>query len=211
MQPLFITFEGVEGSGKTTQIAAAVDHLRRRGREVVATREPGGTQVADRIRAILLDRDTAGLDPVAELLLLLAARAQHVAEAVRPALAAGKVVVCDRFADATVAYQGYGRGLDLARIAEINAWATGGLVPDLTVLLDLPVEEGLARARRRVGEAGGAEGRFEDEAIAFHRRVREGYLALASAQPARIERVDASGTPDEVAARVRAVLQERAR
>ena len=204
---IFITFEGAEGSGKTTQIRAAADFLRAAGREVVVTREPGGTPIADRIRAILLDRASDGLTPAAELLLYFAARAQHVAEVIRPALAAGKTVLCDRFADATAAYQGHGRSLDLARIAEWNAWATDGLAPDLTVLLDLPVEDGLTRARRRVSESGGAEGRFEAEDLAFHRRVRDGYLALAAAHPERIVRVDATGPADAVAARVRKAIE----
>jgi dTMP kinase len=202
---MFITFEGPEGSGKSTQIRRAAELVR----DAVVTREPGGTPTADRIRAILLDSSTT-LDPVAELFLYAASRRQHVIEVIRPALAAGKLVLCDRYTDATLAYQGFGRLLNLDRLRMLNGWATESLQPDLTLLFDLPEEEGLDRARRRNEEAVHDEGRFEAEDLRFHRRVREGYLSLAKAEPRRFAIVDARGTIDEVFDRMRATLQARA-
>ena len=206
---MFITFEGIEGSGKSTQIERAAAFLRVLGREVVTTREPGGTAISDRIRDILLDRASAEMDPVCELLLYAASRAQHVTQVIRPALSAGRVVLCDRFADSTAAYQGSARRLSPALIARANEIATGGLSPDLTVLIDLPVEVGLVRARKRVDENGGAEGRFEDETVRFHTRVAEGFAKLAATEPARFAIVDGDGTEDEVFARVETVLRRR--
>ncbi len=204
--PFFITFEGIEGSGKSTQLKRLAALLRDRGRPVVVTREPGGCRIADAIRAILLDRTNRDLSPTAELLLYAAARAQHVAEIIRPALASGKIVLCDRFYDATVAYQGYGRGLDTDLISRLNGIAAGALHPDLTLLLDFPVEAGLTRARSRNAEnIGPDEGRFEDESLAFHRRVREGYLALAGKED-RFRVLAADGSEEEVAARVTAAV-----
>ncbi|TLM62368.1 MAG: dTMP kinase [Deltaproteobacteria bacterium] len=198
----FITLEGVEGSGKSTQIRILREHLEARGRRVLATREPGGCPIADAIRAILLDSANRELVPRAELLLYAAARAQHVEQVIRPALAAGTIVLCDRFADATTAYQGGGRGLDAGLIAELNRVATGGLLPDLSLLFDMPVETGLERARRRnQNDTLRDEGRFEMEELDFHRRVRSAYLALAE-RDARFRLVDATGTPATVAARV---------
>jgi len=205
---LFITFEGIEGCGKTTQIGLLAERLRGRGRDILSTREPGGCPIADQIRAILLDAANSAMDSRTELLLYAAARAQHVAEVIRPALDAGRIVLCDRYTDATLAYQGFGRGLDRDLIARLNGIAAGDVRPDLTVLLDYPPEEGLVRARRRnQSQAGANEDRFEQESGAFHRRVRQGYLDLA-AREERFRIVDARGSIDEVAGRVEAVVDQ---
>lgn len=200
-----ITCEGIEGSGKSTQILRLAAHLRSQGREVVVTREPGGCPIADAIRRILLDPSNSHLCPTAELLLYAAARAQHVEEVIRPALARGTVVLCDRYLDATMAYQGFGRGLDLALIQELNQVASAGLLPDLTLLFDLPVATGLSRALARNAVAPENEGRFEAESLAFHERVRAGYLQRAKEEE-RFRLIDASGTPEQVTARVSRVV-----
>lgn len=197
---LFITFEGIEGCGKTTQIRLLAERLRRSGLDVLVTREPGGCPIADAIRSILLHPGSSALVPRAELLLYAAARAQHVDEVIRPALALGKQVLCDRFIDATVAYQGGGRALDPSLIASLNSLATNGLVPDLTLLLDMPAEEGLQRARQR-NTSTPEEDRFEREDLDFHRRVRNKYLQLAR-QHERIMVIDATGEVDAVAERI---------
>jgi dTMP kinase len=182
----FITFEGIEGCGKTTQMKLLSRRLAEKGLPVVMTREPGGCAIADQIRSILLDADNRGMVPLAELLLYAAARAQHVSEVIRPALEAGKIVLCDRFTDATLAYQGYGRQLDRSLIGELNSIAAGSIRPDLTVLIDCPAETGLDRAISRIeATAGAREERFELESIQFHRRVREGYLKIAAENPDR--------------------------
>ncbi|MBE0502669.1 MAG: dTMP kinase [Desulfuromonadales bacterium] len=196
-----ITCEGIEGSGKSTQILNLATHLRNQGREVIVTREPGGCPIADDIRRILLDPANQQLCPTAELLLYAAARAQHVEEVIRPALAKGAIVLCDRYIDATIAYQGFGRGLDLALIDQLNQVASSGLLPDLTLLFDLPVETGLGRALARNAVALENEGRFEAESLAFHQRVRDGYLQGAS-QSARFSIIDATGTPEQVSERM---------
>lgn len=189
----FITLEGPEGAGKSTQLPRLTAWLEREGFEVVSTRNPGGTPIGAQIRQILLDAANRAMVPTAELMLYAADRAQHVAEVVKPALDAGCVVLCDRFGDSTLAYQGYGRGLDQALIRRLNDMATGGLKPDLTLLLDLPVETGLARvARSREVD------RLETEAIAFHHRLREGYLEIAKAEPSRFAVVDATQDADAV-------------
>ncbi|PLY11663.1 MAG: dTMP kinase [Desulfuromonas sp.] len=198
----FITFEGTEGCGKSTQLRLLADHLSRQGLQVCVTREPGGCPISDAIRQILLDPSSAGMDSKTELFLYAAARAQHLADVVRPALERGEVVLCDRFSDATVAYQGYGRGLDIEQIEHLNREATDGLVPDLTLLLDLPLETGLARAISRNSDSSEDEGRFEQEALAFHQRVRDGYLTLARSHD-RFRVVPADGDIDEVATRIR--------
>lgn len=198
---IFITFEGTEGCGKSTQALLLADYLRGLGWEVLLTREPGGTGLGERLRGVLLGSPEA-LAPVTELLLFAADRAQHVEEVIRPALEAGKAVVCDRYSDSTFAYQHFGRGLPLEAVEAVCRVATGGVVPDLTFVLDVPVEEGLARARGR-----GLFDRFEDAELAFHERVREGYLELARREPGRV-RVVASGTVDEVAEDVRRALSE---
>ena len=179
---IFITFEGVEGAGKTTQITRLVSDLKNRGHAVILTREPGGTLISEEIRKILLDSSHGCMTAEAELLLYAAARAQHVEELISPALAQGRTVISDRFGDATVAYQGHGRGLDLALIQRLNRIATAGLVPDLTFVLDLPVQIGLARVRRRQSTLD----RVELEDISFHQRVRDGYLTIANREPQRM-------------------------
>lgn len=194
---MFITFEGIDGSGKTTQLRRVAERFP----GSLITKEPGGTPTADRIRAILLDASSK-LDPLAEVFLFAASRHQHVVEVIRPALDANRVVLCDRYVDATLAYQGFGRLIDLDRLRALNDWATGSLRPDLTLLFDLDEETGLRRARGR----GGDELRFEAEDIRFYRRVREGYLALAKGDPQRYRVIDANGSEDDVARRVAEVL-----
>ena len=193
----FITFEGIEGCGKTTQLRRLAARLEASGHAVLSTREPGGCPIADQVRGILLNADNSAMAPMAELLLYAAARAQHVAEVVTPALASGKVVLCDRFTDATVAYQGFARGLDFDVIDRLNRLATGGVRPDVTLLLDCPVEVGLGRAHARISSTTGAkEERFELESLQFHERVRNGYLELAHREPQRFIVVDGSLGPD---------------
>ncbi|MBI5503230.1 MAG: dTMP kinase [Deltaproteobacteria bacterium] len=191
---MFITFEGIEGCGKSTQAARVAAHLRARGIEVVATREPGGTEVTAQIRSLLAD-PRSNLDPSAELLLFMADRAQHVASVIAPALAAGKTVICDRYADSTMAYQGYGRGHDLAWLDQLNAFASRGVVPALTLWIDCDVRTGLGRAKTR---SGGPGDRFEAEPLRFHERVRSGFVALHAAHPQRIARIDGNVAEDDV-------------
>lgn len=200
MPGVFISIEGGEGAGKSTVMAALSEALAAQGREVVLTREPGGTPEGEAIRALLLD-PARHLQPEAELLLMFASRAQLVRDVIRPALARGAAVVADRFTDASFAYQGGGRGLDMGRIAELERWAAG-LRPDLTFLLDVGVAEGLARARSR----GGEPDRIESERADFFERVRATYLARAAAEPARFRVVDASQPADAVRAAVVAAL-----
>ena len=202
----FITLEGIEGSGKTTQLLRLHEHFRTLGHKVVVTREPGGCRISDLIRSLLLDPGNDMMAPHAELLLYSASRAQHVAEFIMPALQQGKIVLCDRFADATTVYQGVGRGLDMAQIEVINRFASRGLVPDLTLLLDYPVEEGLHRARLR-NHSGNleSEGRFELESVDFHRRIRQGYLDLAAADE-RFRVIDALGDEKTVFKRIVAAV-----
>jgi dTMP kinase len=206
---MFITFEGPEGSGKTTQLKRVAETLRAAGVDCIDTKEPGGTPLADQIRAILLHSENS-MDRLTELLLYAASRRQHVVEVIRPALERGAVVLCDRFTDATLAYQGFGRLLDLDRLRGLNAWVTDSLIPHLTLLFDIEEEAGLRRARSRNAAAAKDEGRFEAEDVRFHRRVREGYLSLATAEPRRFATIDASGSIDEVYERTIAVLRERA-
>src|SRR6478736_6710028 len=192
----FITIEGPDGSGKTTQATALATHLASRGLDVHVTREPGGTWLGERLRDVLLARttSTAATDPLTDALLFNAARRQLVSEVIRPALAARTTIVCARFADSTLAYQGYGAGVPLERLHDLEQTATDGLKPDLTILLDLAVEDGLAR------KAPGDVTRFEAEFdLAFHRRVRAGFLALAAAEPDRFAVVDAGRDSDTVA------------
>jgi dTMP kinase len=195
---IFVTFEGPDGGGKTTQLRRLADRLERAAgpgaTEVLVTREPGGTAAGERIRQVLLDPAGGALEPATEALLFCAARAELVAQVIRPALAAGGLVLSDRFADSTLAYQGYGRGLDLGHLAALNALATGGLTPDRTLLLDLPAGLGLSRRRRE-----GGWNRLDDAGTAFHERVRDGFLALAAAEPERWTVVDAAGDADAVA------------
>lgn len=172
----FITFEGIEGSGKTTQAKLLAEHLRSKDYSVLLTREPGGTEISEKIRKILIDPENTAMVARTECLLYAASRAQHVEQKILPALAEGKIVISDRFADATLAYQGYGRGLSIEMLRQLNEIATGGLMPDLTFLMDLPAEVGLARARKRRHQLD----RLELEELDFHRRVRNGYLEIAS-------------------------------
>lgn len=202
-----MTFEGVEGSGKSSHLREVAAHLRREGREVVETREPGGTPAGAVIRRLLLGPEAVPLAPLTELFLYCADRTQHLAEVVRPALAAGRVVLCDRFSDSTIAYQGYARSLDLAALRALDARARDGLAPDLTFLLDCPVAEGLTRARRRAGVAD----RFERETIEFHERVRAGFHALAAAEPVRFRILDSTAAFADVQARIVAELEQRLR
>jgi dTMP kinase len=195
LRSAFITFEGVDGSGKSTQLRMLASELRLRGREVVATREPGGTPLGARVRELLLDAQEQ-VDPLAELLLYAADRAQHVRALVRPALAAGHVVLSDRYADATVAYQGAGRGFTPELISEVVEIATGGLKPDLTIVFDLHVDEGRRRATRRAHK-GQPHDRLDLEDEDFHGRVREGYLRIAAAEPERVIVLDANGPVEE--------------
>lgn len=206
--PFFITFEGIEGSGKSTQLRRLQQHLERCGHRVLATREPGGCPISDAIRAILLAPGNREMTPRAELLLYAAARAQHVEQTILPALAAGTVVLCDRYIDATSAYQGAGRHLDSDLIGTLNRLATVGLTPDITLLLDLPVTTGLPRARRRNRKTPLlAEGRFELEELDFHQRVRDCYLALAAGER-RFRVVPADGPEELIASRIGLVIDE---
>ncbi|MBE2222885.1 MAG: dTMP kinase [Anaerolineae bacterium] len=184
---MFITFEGPEGSGKTSQIVLLAAYLREQGYKVVQTREPGGTSIGDQIRSVLHDVNNREMQSVTELLLYSASRAQLVRELVQPALAEGKIILCDRYADSTLAYQGYGRGLDLQELKMLTEFATGGLKPHLTVLLDIDVERGLAR--RQIG--GDEMNRLDLEAVSFHQKVRSGYHTLVAAEPERWVIVDA--------------------
>jgi dTMP kinase len=189
----FITFEGVEGAGKSTQVGALREWLAGQGVEVCVTREPGGSPVAERIRNLLLDRENAGMAGDAELLLMFAARAEHLAKTIRPALEAGVWVLCDRFTDATYAYQGGGRGVPRRRIALLEDLVQGDLRPDLTLLFDLPVATGLSRARGR-----SAPDRFEAETLAFHEAVRAEYLDIAAREPERVRVIDAEAGPETI-------------
>lgn len=198
---LFITFEGIEGCGKSTQAARLAQGLREAGYRVVETREPGGTPLAERTRALLLGASAEPVAPECEAFLILAGRSQHVTQVIRPALDAGAVVLCDRFADSTLAYQGYARGLNLRTLQTLNRFATGGMIPDLTLLLDLPVAIGLERRRREKDQ-----NRLDREATVFHQRVRKGFLALAARQPRRIKVIDASRAPDSVAREVASIV-----
>ena len=196
---MFITFEGIEGSGKTTQIKLLVPVLQAKGYDCVFTREPGATEIGEKIRAILLDASHTAILPLTELLLYEADRAQHVHEVIKPALAANKVVVADRFFDATIVYQGYARGFDLELIQQIHRIVLGGLTPDLTIILDLPVHVGLERAWERINSRSDLpEDRFEKEDIAFHEKVRQGYLTLAGNEPKRFQVIDASRDAEAV-------------
>ena len=198
---MFVTVEGVEGAGKSTLLGMLSAEFERRGLSFIRTREPGGCGLGAKIRPLLLDVSSR-VDSRAELFLFLADRAQHVEETIRPALARGEWVLCDRYADSTIAYQGYGRGMDVETLQSLNDYATGGLWPDRTLLLDLPVETGLERALARNGREGlsQSEGRFEAEALAFHRRIREGFLERAARWPERFCVLDATLAPEELLA-----------
>ena len=203
MSGALITFEGVEGSGKTTQMMRLERWLRRQGRKVEHTREPDGTRLGVAVRA-LFKRPGVQPRPLVEVFLFMAARQQHVTEKIRPWLDRGRIVLSDRYADATVAYQGYGRGVDLDLIRELNARATSGVMPDLTLLFDLDPAEGMRRVRTRDRRLDN----FEREALAFHRKVRRGYLEILRAEPKRVRLIRAGAPPDVVEAEVRAIVEE---
>lgn len=210
--PLFITFEGVEGSGKTTQIKILDNVLKLRGFETVLTREPGGTPISDEIRRILLDSANAGMVPTCELLLYAASRAQHMAKVISPALKAKKIVLCDRFTDATIAYQGYGRGFPLDLISNLNQLAVGQDWPQLTFLLDCDPARGLKRTdERRATQKNKSldEDRMERESIDFHKKVRDGYLALAKKYPERIVLINAEQDVETVHQQIAKFVLER--
>lgn len=183
----FVTFEGIDGCGKTTQLRLLARALRRRRLLVLVTREPGGTKLGERIRSLLLRRRSAGMDPRTEVLLMFASRAQNVAEVIRPALARGRIVLSDRFTDASLAYQGYGRGVDLVFIRRLHRFACQGLNPDMTFVLDINPRTSVRRARRRNTAARRDEGRFELETRGFYDRVRRGYYTLARQEPRRVK------------------------
>jgi len=202
---LFITFEGPDGSGKTTQVKRLAEHLRDRGCDVLAVREPGGASISEQIRDVLHSLDNREMQPRTEILLYCAARAQLVGQLIRPHLQSGGVVICDRYADSTLAYQGYGRGLDLPTLRMILDFAIGGLKPDITFYLDIDVEAGLRRKR-----AGGDEwNRMDDLAVEFHRRVRAGYLEMIAQEPRRWVVIDAARGPEAIAKEIWDIVEYR--
>ena len=202
-QGRFITVEGLEGAGKSSHVEAMRAQIEGRGHRVVVTREPGGAPMSEQVRGLLLDPANTGMADDTELLLVFAARAEHLRKVIRPALEAGSWVICDRFTDATYAYQGGGRGISAERIAQLERWVQGSLRPDLTLILDVDPQTGLTRAGRRSDQD-----RFEQESLAFFRRVRECYLQRARANPARYRVVDASGSMQQVGAEIAEILQE---
>ncbi len=197
MAGVFVTFEGPDGAGKTTQVRLLAEALRQRGHEVVVTREPGGTRISDKIREMILDPSHQEMCDVTEILLYAASRAQHVREIILPSVNDGKIVLCDRFVDASIAYQGFGLGFPLEHIRAINQVATGGLVPDRTYLLDIPVTEGKARLAARAGLD-----RIEQKGAAYHERVRAGFLQLAAEHPKRIRVIDANRPLEQIGAEI---------
>jgi dTMP kinase len=204
---LFITFEGPEGSGKSTQLKRLGRRLRGAGKQVLETAEPGGTPIGLQIRRVLLDAANRDLCPTAELLLMFAARAQNVDQAILPALSAGQVVICDRFTDSTLVYQGAARGLGAEVVYELDRIACRGLVPDLTLLMDIDVDAGLERAHRRNQRTQDVETRIDEQSLDFHRKVRAAYLQLAEDEPARVKLIDGSRDETEVAAAVWALVE----
>lgn len=208
---MFITLEGIEGSGKTTQLEHIVDYLKGRGCECIVTREPGGTRIGKKIRSILLDPDSREIDPMTELLLYMADRSQHINEIIIPHLASGKLVLCDRYYDATLVYQGYARGIDIEIIQRLHRWVLKDLNPDVTILLDLEPQIGLERAWKEIdrGARTGRETRFEKETLRFHKKVRAGYLALARNDPDRFEVIDASQSERQVRERIIHLLDRK--
>jgi len=206
----FITFEGGEGTGKSTQLMLVDEWLRTLGNTTVVTREPGGTPLAEAVRGLLLDPELEP-DGLSEIFLLEAARRDHVERVVRPAISEGAVVLCDRFTDSSLVYQGLVRGLGWDDVAGLNRLATGGLDPDLTLVFDMDPEAALARAHARNSQGSARESRLDDEPAEFHRKIREGFLELAEREPDRVRVVDASGSPEKVFARVHPVLPEALR
>jgi dTMP kinase len=211
----FITFEGLDGTGKSTQMRKLAAVLREAGHKVVETREPGGTATGEKIRKVLLDSGTAGLDPLAEMALMFASRAQHIAEVIEPGLAAGSIVLCDRFTDSTEAYQGSGRKIGSKAVLDLHRVLCGNLQPDLTILMDSNPHASVSRARRRnqkeskSSNHGHDENRFEQETRGFFGRVREGFMSIAKREPARVVLVDARGTPGQTHGRILEVVRRR--
>ena len=199
----FITVEGIEGAGKTTCMQVVTEVIEHQGINAIHTREPGGTDLGEDLRSLLLGHKHTGMSDDAELLMMFAARAEHIAQKIQPALDDGKWVLCDRFTDATYAYQGYGRGIPLEKIAGLENWVQGELRPDLTLLMDLPVEVGMERAGKR-----SAPDRFESEAWDFFDRIRQGYLSIAAEQPSRVKVIDASQDLPDVQAQVRVAIED---
>jgi dTMP kinase len=199
---LFITFEGPDGSGKSTQARLLAEHLRREGYPVLETVEPGGTPIGQQIRRILLDPANQELRAVPELLLMFAARAQNVEQSILPALGEGKIVVSDRFTDSSIAYQGAARGLGWDTVLQVDSIACQGLVPDLTLCIDIDTETGLARAQSRNRDAGSHEARIDEQAVEFHHTVRDAYLELAKREPGRVRLIDGSASEQEIARKV---------
>ena len=201
-----LSFEGIEGSGKSTQLRKLAQRLRSLGYLVIETREPGGSAISEQIRAVLLDVDNRGMDPRCELLLYLASRAQHLADLIRPSLEKGALVLCDRYVDASVAYQGFGRSLGGPMVRQLNRFAAGGLMPNLTILLDIPVALGLDRKRR----AGGMD-RLDLEREGFHENVRKAYLRIARQEPRRVRLIDGAAPADQVAETIQRIVEDRLR
>lgn len=201
----FITFEGGEGAGKTTQIKLLADELKAQGIDPVITREPGGAPAAEVIRSLLVEGEVERWQPMTEALLNYAARLEHVKETIQPALASGRWVVCDRFADSTIAYQGFGHDLGREKIEKLHELVMGGLAPDLTVILDLPVDEGLNRA----GSRGGKEDRYERMGKDFHQRLRDGFLDIARRNPERCAVIDATHSPEDVQKKIKSLINNR--
>jgi dTMP kinase len=200
---MFISLEGVEGCGKSVQAGLLAEHIEKLGHSVIRTYEPGGTPIAEQIREILLEPRNSDMTHITELLLYLASRAQHVAQLILPALNEGKVVVCERFSDSTFAYQGYARGLDLNHLEQVNEIATGGLKPDLTLILDLDAANGLSRKHHDERD------RLENESVSFHKKVREAYLAIARQSPERLKVIDASGSIEDIHLSIRECVDQR--
>jgi dTMP kinase len=211
----FITFEGLDGTGKSTQMRKLAAVVRAAGHTVIETREPGGTATGEKIRKVALDSGTAGLDPMAEMALMFASRAQHIAEVIEPALAAGSIVLCDRFTDSTEAYQGSGRKLGSSAVRELHRVLCGNLQPELTILLDSDAGASVSRARRRNKRASKSAGhshdenRFEQETRAFFARVREGYMAIAKREPGRVVIVDARGTKEQTHEKIVEIVRRK--
>lgn len=202
---MFITLEGPDGSGKTSQVAPLIEYLQQQGLPLLALREPGGTPISEQVRQVIMTLKNTGMNPRTEILLFLAARAQLVAEVIKPALAEGKMILCDRYADSTLAYQGYGHGVDLDILRNLLDFTTGRLYPDLTLLLDIETEAGLRRKR----SAGGEWNRLDAYDVAFHQRVRKGYLELAASEPSRWVIIDASQPPEVVQSAMRQAILAR--
>ncbi|HHU32367.1 MAG: dTMP kinase [Zhaonellaceae bacterium] len=208
MKGYFITIEGPDGAGKTTQLKMLRDYLLGKGYEVILTREPGGTPLAEKIRNLLLDPASGEICPVAEALLYAASRAQHVAEVILPSLQQGKIVLCDRFVDSSIVYQGLGRGIEPQAIIDINHFATQGITPDLTILLDLTPEQGMARLAKRNKEKSQELDRLEQESLEFYHKVRQGYLDLAKTSPERYKVIEADDSIENIQQRIVALIDK---